>query len=576
MKHLLQKKLLFWILICSLFTVFSEKTFASHAVGGDISYTCLGSNIYRYRLSLYRDCSGLTMLTTQTLNISSVDCGITFNTVLNLLPGYPIEVSPLCPSSLASSTCRGGALPGIQQYIYEGTITMPDTCADWVISWTLCCRNPDITTLSSPGSVSMTLKSTLNNRIIPCNNSPTFSTLPIPYICVSQPYVYNHGATDVDGDSLYYTLTPALDGSVLAPVPYITGMGYSYLTPLTCIGPFLIDSSNGNISFTPSIIQVGVVAVLVQEFRDGMLIGSIMRDIQVRVILCTNESPVLDTIRNSTGGVCVNPYKIMICAGDSMSFQIFASDSDAVDTLTMTSNVLAAIPGASFTPSPRGRSPISGIFSWRPTNADLGSHFIVVSTADNACPIISTTVRAYEIVVVGVEVTSPDSQFICYPPGVSVELRAEGSADTLTWSVLSGDSASLLCVTCNPLYVSPTRTTTYVVSGVSIAGCRDKDTVTVLVYNNFRMTSSNDTTICRGSSVQLNTVADLAGTYSCEWFPGSSLSSTTISNPLATPTVSTSFTVLMTNVGRCENWDTINVNVVNAGLFTQIKKNMYW
>ena len=572
MKRILQNKFFYLLLFFSILTCSHQKAYASHAVGGDISYICLGSNVYKYRLSLYRDCSGSTMLSTQTLNISSAACGISFTTVLNLLPGYPIEVSPLCPSSLASSTCRGGALPGIEQYIYEGTVTMPDTCDDWTISWTLCCRNPDITTLTSPGAVSMTLKSTLNNRIIPCNNSPTFSTLPIPYICQGQPYVYNHGATDVDGDSLYYSLTPALNASVLAPVPYITGMGYSYLMPLTCTGPFTIDSSNGNISFTPSIVQVGVVAVLVQEYRDGVLIGSIMRDIQVRVILCTNESPSLDTIRNSTAGASVTPYRVMICAGDSISFQIFASDSDALDTLTMTSNVLAAIPGATFTPSPRGRSIVSGIFSWRPSTADLGSHFIVVSTADNACPIISTTVRAYEIVVVGVEVTSPDSQFICYPPGISVELRASGSADTISWTVLRGDSASLSCVSCNPLFVSPSRTTTYIVSGMSIAGCRDRDTVTVVVYPNFTMTSSNDTTICRGSSVQLFTSADLAGTYSYSWSPSSSLSSSSVYNPLATPSITTSYAVLMTNAGRCANWDTVNVDVVNAGVFSQSKK----
>jgi len=566
------KPFIFLLVLISLIFNAEIKVHASHAVGGDISYTCLGSNMYRYRLSLYRDCSGSAMLSTQVLNISSATCGITFSTTLTLLPGYPVEVSPLCPSSLSLSTCRGGSLPGIEQYIYEGTVTMPDTCADWVLSWTLCCRNPDITTITSPGAVSMTLKSTLNNRIVPCNSSPTFSTLPIPYICVGQPYVYNHGATDIDGDSLYYSLTPALNGSVSVAVPYITGSGYSYLNPLTCSGPFAIDSSNGNISFTPSIVQVGVVAVLVQEFRDGVLIGSIMRDIQVRVITCTNESPALDTIRNDVGGIKLSPYTMMICAGDSLSFQIFASDSDALDTLTMTSNILAAIPGATFTASPRDRSPVFGIFSWRPTTADLGAHFMVVSAADNACPIISTTVRAFEIDVVGVEISTPDSVFTCYPPGSSVELAAAGSADTFSWFVLSGDSASISCFSCNPVSVSPVRTTTYVVVGVTPAGCKDRDTITVSVYPNFVLSVSHDTTVCNGSPVRLSATADLAGSYTYQWFPAIGLSSDTVSNPIATPTDSTYYLVHMTNRGGCDNWASVAVNIVNAGEFTQTKK----
>lgn len=88
----------------------------------------------------------------------------------------------------------------------------------------------------------------------------------MPYVCLGQPLLYNHGAFDADGDSLYYELVTCLDDAGI-PVSYSTG--FSATTPFSSSTAITIDPNNGKRSH-PSAIQVGVLAVRVYEFRGGV------------------------------------------------------------------------------------------------------------------------------------------------------------------------------------------------------------------------------------------------------------------------------------------------------------------
>ena len=46
-----------FILVLLFLTLFSFKNFATHIVGGEIYYDCLGGNDYRITLKIYRDCT---------------------------------------------------------------------------------------------------------------------------------------------------------------------------------------------------------------------------------------------------------------------------------------------------------------------------------------------------------------------------------------------------------------------------------------------------------------------------------------------------------------------------------------
>src|SRR4030095_15047659 len=129
---------------------FSEKSMASHSMGADLTYECLGGNTYKIRLSFYRDCIGVAEPVNALISVSSISCGQNLSVTCYKIPGTGQEITPICPS--ATSTCNGGIYTGIEEWIYEGTIILPMQCTDWVFSFDLCCRNTAITNISAPGS----------------------------------------------------------------------------------------------------------------------------------------------------------------------------------------------------------------------------------------------------------------------------------------------------------------------------------------------------------------------------------------------------------------------------------------
>ncbi|MEI7803297.1 MAG: gliding motility-associated C-terminal domain-containing protein, partial [Bacteroidota bacterium] len=321
-----------------LFLAVSFNSKATHMMGMDISYTCLGNNTYHITLSFYRDCSGAAQAPTSAdITASSAICGQTM-TVTLAETVFGIEVSPLCPSQIAQSSCNGGALPGVQQYVYEGDITLPVACTDWVIYYENCCRNAAITNISGASSYGIRIEAHIDNTNGLCDNSPVFTTLPVPYICANQPFNYNHGAFDIDGDSLVYTLIDPMDWLGGAPIPYVFPFSPAY--PLsTTSGSVTFSPSTGQMSFTPNATQITVVAVRVDEYRNGVWVGSTTRDIQLVVLNCNNQVPTVGSPTNITGGYATGPTSFEVCPGQPLAFQILGTDPDASNVLTVLTNL---------------------------------------------------------------------------------------------------------------------------------------------------------------------------------------------------------------------------------------------
>lgn len=183
---------------------------ATHIMGGDIVYECLGGDQYRVRLTLYRDCEGINApVNAAYLRVISATCGESRSEAAPKV-GFQ-ELTPVCPSQQSNSTCSGGSLPGVEEHIYETVLTL-GACPDWRIFFRGCCRNFAITNLVNAGNESTFIETQLNSVVAPCNNSPVFSNKPVPYICANQPYQYSNGAIDPDGDSLAYEIVPPKSG----------------------------------------------------------------------------------------------------------------------------------------------------------------------------------------------------------------------------------------------------------------------------------------------------------------------------------------------------------------------------
>jgi gliding motility-associated-like protein len=544
-----------------LFSLGSKQVQASHAQGADFSYQCLGGDSFKISLTFYRDCAGIAAPTTASINLSSASCAQNISITLNPETA-PVEVSNqfLCPSQSGNSACNNGSQPGTTRTVFSARIKLPMACADWVVSYDLCCRNDLITNLTSPGSQDLYVSSTINNTNGNqyCNTSPVFGSLPIIYACANQPYNYSQGAVDVDGDSLSFTLINPLTG----PGQNITYTGgYGINTPFGASSTFTFSTTTGQMNFTPAVNGAFVITILVREYRNGVLVGSTIRDIQVVVVSCTNSNPpVVTNIDSLTSGTQIDSITVEACPGQTINFRIVANDSPT-DKLTLTTNVGTSIPGATLTVFGNGSSTIRANFSWTPTVLDTGINFFSVTISDSlSCPIRSVITKTFTIVVLDATDAGPDVVFC--PAGGPVQLQAIGGT-VFTWTPATGLNNPNIA---NPL-ASPTVTTDYIVTSNLSALCKNVDTVRVTVVNDFPFTISNDTAICRNGAVQLfvNPTSPLYAPYQYSWTPSNSLTNPILPNPVASPISTTDYIVSVRGNNGCIIKDTVKVTISGVG-----------
>lgn len=143
--------------------------------------------------------------------------------------------------------------------------------------------------------------------------------------------------------------------------------------------------------------------------------------------------------------------------------------------------------------------------------------------------------------------------------GSIVQLNASGAQD-YSWSPVQDLSATNIA---NPV-ATPVATTEYIVTGTNINGCTAKDTVLVDIFSDAAISLTNDTLICKNSSVQL--FAGGGTVYS--WTPGGTLSNTSIPNPVASPVVDTKYYVEITDNNSCKYLDSVAVSIKPLPVFS--------
>jgi gliding motility-associated-like protein len=148
-------------------------------------------------------------------------------------------------------------------------------------------------------------------------------------------------------------------------------------------------------------------------------------------------------------------------------------------------------------------------------------------------------------------VTAGADQVIC--KGNAIVLSGSGSASSYTWS----PSAGLSSVNTPTTNASPTVTTSYILSATGSNGCISKDTVQVVVNPLPVANAGNDVAVCIGSSTQLNA----SGGISYSWSPATGLSSTSVSNPIASPTLQTQYVVTVTDNNGCSKKDSLVIAI---------------
>lgn len=309
---------------------------ATHIVGGDIRYECLGYNAatqevrLRIIMHVYRDA-----INGQAGFDNPAAIGI-FNSTSGSLPyttlymynptivNVPINAANPCmivPPNIA-----------VEEGLYIEEITLPYDPNGYTISYQRCCRNNTINNLVAPGSTGSTYTIFLSGLAqTTCNSSPYFVNFPPPVICQNAPLVFDHSAIDPNGHTLRYSLCNPMHGaSQTAPQPdppaappysnitFSAGFNANY--PLTSSPALNVNVNTGLMTGTPTQLGQFVVGVCVTELdANGNMLSMVLRDFQFNVAYC--EAAIHAAVQSDSVDASGSNFFMIECGGNTtMSF----------------------------------------------------------------------------------------------------------------------------------------------------------------------------------------------------------------------------------------------------------------
>ena len=334
------------ILTCAMLFWSFSSLFAGHIVGGEIYYDYLGNSQYAITLVVYRDCESTTAFDDQAaLGIFETANGNLHDVVnINYNSSTMEELPPILENPcnlIPTQLC-------IERAIYTTTVTLPDIAGGYTLAYQRCCRANGIDNLAF-NQQGMTLSTAIPDvdDIGGHNSSARFTDLPPITLCRNSAFFFDHGAVDPDGDQLVYSFCDPLSGATpdqpapntpdnppYNPISWANGFSASYPVTSTT-SPFSIDPTTGYITGTATQLGTFIISICVSEYRNGVLVNTISRDFQYRVVTCESVSAEFPTLSNSSyqscSGLSVNFDNTSVASSNTIyhwDFGITGTDAD--------------------------------------------------------------------------------------------------------------------------------------------------------------------------------------------------------------------------------------------------------
>ena len=554
------------------------KAIASHIVGGEVTYTYIGSvaggNKYDIYLTIYEDCqngspgaipfdnpafiavydlSHITSLAAPSVNpqypgYAICDSTVEFTSSINV----PANFNNACVENVPE-VC-------LIKKVFKKTFILPLNSSGYVVTYQRCCRNAQIININDPGGAGATYFCIIPPASVTTHNSSAvYTNFPPQIICVNNPFYYDNSATDADGDSLSYEFCSATDdgGSsatkpnppappALATPPYYSPVSYiapfTSDHPLTAFPPLQIDPVTGIITGTPTQIGRYLVTVCCNEWRHGVLINTMKREFQFVVTDCS-KLVVACIPQYSTD---VNTYLV-----DCTRFDVkFVNCSKGGFTYHWDFGVPFITSDTSNAFQPTYTYPDTGIFTVK----------LVVNPGSTCPDSISRFVKIFP----SFSTAFTDSGIHC--PNIPL-FFIDGTATTIKpitswlWNFGDGNSSSVQ----NPQHTySYGGTFNVMLVSENIKNCIDTS-VRQVVIESFKPFAGDDTIIVKGEGILFNAT----GGDHYIWSPVTYLNDTNINNPygIFPDTGRFSYIVKVVSAYGCTGYDTINVRVVDQAAF---------
>ncbi len=477
-----------YLLVLFLFLVLSFEVRATHAMGGEITYRCVGNNRFVFELIFFRDCNGAEVNTmSENLKVWNHPTITSIN-----MPFVSREdISPFCspvsgspnPLACGSGSAGGNGTGAIERVRYRSLPTLLSgvpPIEGWIFTFENFSRSGAITNITNPSAYGITLSAKMfkipgSNGTECSDSSPLFLQEPNFVSCAGSQYIYNMNAVDPDLDSLHFSFGTPYDhfpgGTVydppLSPAALVFEPGFSFSSPTPdgSMNPLNIAATvnpvTGELRFTSHNVGNYVVKLTVRSFRLGVLISEVEREMQLVVTPCspTNNAP---TIQAPFPG---NSWETTVMGGDLVNFNLLVNDSDLLQNGTPQSVYLSAsgpMFGANFTSATgcsvepcafmSGPNPISGspsinpTFTWQTGCDHLVNEFGIVAEVlpynfvfkvqDDFCQVPRVTYATVKINVVNPGIL-PGTQIRC--------IQTDVNGDVLvTWNPIENPTGSFV------------------------------------------------------------------------------------------------------------------------------------
>lgn len=503
---------------------------------------------------------------------------------------------------------------------------MPASPDGYIILGQFIYRISGINNLITSSSIGATYTAEIpGNRTVtngPENNSATFIGNDLIVVCAGSPLNYSFAAKDGEGDQLRYSFCDAYQGGIsgaanssLPPAapPY---QAVPYTSPYTGLSPLdnkvNIDLNTGYITGTaPKDAGIYVVTVCVSELRNGTVISTQRKDIQLNIAPCTIAGAKLkpeymlcrDTKTISLSNLSVSPLIVTQHweLFDNKGTSLFNADTEKINytfpdtgiyTIKLivnknrectdsTTAIARVYPGFILDFNWSGvcyKKPTTFInattsvygqansWDWEFGEQDIGPSFsdkkdpsftYKALGSKNVRLIAGNTYRCIDTIIKDIVIFDKpliklafSDTLICVKD--ILQLQASGSG-IFSWSpvgnLVNGNSSGPT--------VWPAATTTYYVN-LDDDGCLNRDSVKVQVTDHVSLQIMQDTTICSGDTVQLRVISD---GFKYAWSPASQTINPSIKNASVITSDITEYRVV-SSIGGCAATASVKISPV--------------
>ncbi len=630
-------KRLLILLVCLV--VIGKSSFATHIAGGELFYQYVGpgttanTDSFKITMRLFRKCSSNgVQLTSETVNIGIYNTStLSLFTTITLTPQF--SSPPIIQNTPGINPCLTGNPNACYQVgTFSSGISLPRMAIGYTLSWIRWSRSA-LDNVITGGGVGATFTTQIpgNNQLPTGNNSsPQFVIKDTTIVCKKTNFSLDFSAVDLDGDSLSYKFTSAYDagaGSTTSdpnPAPPSTLIlpTVNYSSPYSGLQPLgsavSINQSTGVISGLAPAVGDYVVCVVVEEWRNGVLLNNHRKDFILTIADC------------SLSGASLQPTYLN-CNDLTFNFSNQSTASNIISYLWTFGEPSSGTANTSTQPTPTHIYKDTGVYTTKLKVVASGGCVDSASTQvgvfpgfkanfkiDGSClinPYQFTDLTTSQFGIVNAWVwdfgetsVNTDTSTIKNPKyqypltgsktATLTVTDTKGCQSIVTQTVVVNDKPAILLAfrdtlicsidtlqlfansigsftwtptttlrnanTANP-YVFPKDTTTYYVT-VNNNGCINTDSVTVNVLDFITVNAGPDTSICQTDTFRLKPISDA---LSYLWTASTGVMVDNVKSPLVQPLVTTTYAVTA-NLGKCQDKDmiTIIVNpypVANAG-----------